>query len=147
MATEAGTKLMRWRQVLVLACVLALSACATGNKQMTALERAQYDWSAAIRWEDFEGAWNLVAPDYREANPMSQVEFERYKQLEVSTYHDLGSQVSADGLSVRREIQIGVINRHTMTERSIRYTEAWRFDPEQQAWWVTSGLPDFWAGM
>ena len=45
-----------------------------------------------------------------------------------------------------RDIQIGVINRHTQAERSVRYREQWRWDPEAKTWWVTSGLPDLWAG-
>ena len=45
-----------------------------------------------------------------------------------------------------REIQIGVVNRHTLAERSLRYTERWRYDPEAKTWWLTVGLPDFWAG-
>jgi hypothetical protein len=126
---------------------LALAACATDSKQMNALDRAQYDWSAAIRWNDFEGAWNLVDPEYRQQHPMSALEFERYKQVQVSGYSDLASQLAPDGLGARREIQISVINKHTMTERSIRYTEVWRYDAEARAWWITSGLPDFWAGM
>ena len=45
-----------------------------------------------------------------------------------------------------REIQIGVINRHTMAERTVRYTEQWRYDAEAGRWWLAGGLPDFWAG-
>jgi len=138
---------MRWIRGWAVVVVLALAACATGSKQMSALDRAQYDWSAAIRWNDFEGAWNLVDPEYREQHPKSTLEFERYKQVQVSGYSDLASQLAPDGLSARREIQINVINKHTMTERSIRYTEVWRYDAEARAWWITSGLPDFWAGM
>lgn len=138
---------MRWIRGWTVVVVLALAACATGSKQMSALDRAQYDWSAAIRWNDFEGAWNLVDPEYREQHPKSTLEFERYKQVQVSGYSDLASQLAPDGLSARREIQINVINKHTMTERSIRYTEVWRYDAEARAWWITSGLPDFWAGM
>ena len=137
-----GTRM--WLAVLVL---MALAACASGGSQMTALERAQYDWSAAIRWGNFEGAWTLVEPAYRDAHPISAIEFERYKQVQVSGYTDLATQVAPDGLNARREIQVGVINKHTMTERSIRYTETWRYDAEKETWWITSGLPDFWAGM
>lgn len=135
----------RWWMALAL--VAALAGCATGGKKMDTLQRAQYDYSAAIRWNDFEGAWSMVDPDYRKEHPKTNLEFERYKQIQVAGYTDLASQVSADDLAARREIQISVINRHDMSERSIRYTEVWRYDPEAEAWWITSGLPDFWAGM
>ncbi|WP_238346127.1 hypothetical protein [Luteimonas saliphila] len=129
---------------MACAIVLLLAGCASTGKQMSALERAQYTFSAAIRWGDFEGAWNLVDPVYRDAHPMSELQFERYKQVQVSHYRDLAS--SPGETEALREIEIGVINRHTMAERTMRYTEQWRYDAEKKAWWITGGLPDFWAG-
>lgn len=132
---------------VLLSGLLLLAGCATGGEKRNALEQMQYDYSAAIRWGNFEGAWNLVDPEYRQKHPKTTLEFERYNQIQVSGYTDLATEVSADNLHARREIQIGVINKHTMSERSIRYTEVWRFDPAAKTWWLTSGLPDFWAGM
>lgn len=131
--------------VFLLACALLLPGCATGGGKGEALQRAQYAWSAAVRWGDFEGAWNLVDPEYREAHPMTEVEFERYRQVQVSHYRDLASRSAADGTAVR-DIDIGVINRHTMAERALRYQEAWRWDEQARTWWITGGLPDFWRG-
>jgi hypothetical protein len=133
-----------WRWLLVALLGALLAGCATNQRQMTALEEAQYAWSAAIRWGDFEGAWNMLDPETRKAHPLTDLELSRYKQIQVSAYHDLGAQVLTD--RARREVEIGVVNRNTMAERSMRYTEEWRFDATTKTWWVTSGLPDFWAG-
>ena len=135
-------KAWRWLLVAVLGALLA--GCATNQRQKSALDEAQYAWSAAIRWGDFEGAWNLLDPEYRDAHPLTDFELSRYKQIQVSGYRELGSQVQPD--SARRDIEVGVINRNTMAERSLRYTEEWRFDAASKTWWLTSGLPDFWAG-
>lgn len=144
--TPAGNTTMRipLRWLLVPVLVALLSACASGQPKMSELDKAQYAWSGAIRWGDFEGAWNLLEPAYREAHPLTDLELSRYKQIQVSGYHELGSQVLAE--SARREIEIGVINRNTMAERTLRYTEVWRYDPASKHWWIASGLPDFWAG-
>ena len=131
----------------LLAVLLALTGCASGATRMDALQSAQYDYSAAIRWNDFEGAMNMIDPEVRKQRPMSALEFERYKQVKVSRYEVLGSQGSAKDQQARQEVQIDVINEHTQVQRSIRYTEQWRYDPVAKRWWVTSGLPDFWAGM
>ena len=131
------------RKIGVWLWVLALLAgCATGTSQGDALQKAQYAYSAAIRWGDFEGAWNMVDPAYRKAHPMSGLEFERYKQLQISAYHDLGSQVGDD--QAQREVQIGIINRNTLVERDARYTERWRYDAAAKTWWIVDGLPDLW---
>ena len=131
----------------LLALVVGLAGCASAGTKLDALQSAQYDYSAAIRWNDFEGAWNMLDPELRKKQPMTALEFERYKQVKVARYDVLASQGSSKDLVARQEVQIDVINEHTQVQRSIRYTEQWRYDPVAKRWWVTSGLPDFWAGM
>lgn len=126
--------------------LLTMSGCASTSKKNTGLEEMQYDYSAAIRWGNFEGAWTVVDPKYRKEHPMTDLEFARYDQIQVSGYRDLASTMAPDKLKAMREIRIGVINKHTMTERNIRYTELWRYEPETKTWWLVNGLPDFWAG-
>lgn len=130
--------------LLLLAAALLLPGCAATGKG-EALHRAQYAWSAAVRWGDFEAAWNLVDPAYREQRPLTEVELERYRQVQVTHYRELGVQPTSDG-TVVRDIDIGVVNRHTMAERGLRYREAWRWDEQAGTWWITGGLPDFWRG-
>jgi hypothetical protein len=132
------------RAMLLPCMLLAVAACASAGGKGEALQRAQYAYSAAIRWGDFEGAWSMVDAEHREQHPMTEVQFERYKQIQVSHYRDISAQ-AGEGTAVR-EIDIGVINRHTMAERSLRYQEAWRYDAGSGAWVLTSGLPDFWRG-
>ena len=74
-----------------LLAALMLAACA-GGKKMSELEQMQYIYSAAVRWGDFEGAWNLVDPEYREQNPMSELEFKRFEQIRISGYRELAAQ-------------------------------------------------------
>jgi len=127
---------------MLAALLLCLAGCATSPGKGDALQEAQYAWSAAIRWGDFEGAWNMVDPKVREAHPLTELEFARYKQVQISEYRELGTQ-NGDGTSVR-EVQIGVVGRTSLAERQVRYTETWRYDPVAKAWWITSGLPDLW---
>ena len=134
-------KAWRWLLVAVLGALLA--GCATNQRQKSALDEAQYAWSAAIRWGDFEGAYNLVDPKLREEHPLTDVDFSRYKQVQISAYRDLGGSPLASG-EIVREIEIGVINRNTLAERTVRYRESWRYDEAAKTWWLTSGLPDLW---
>lgn len=130
---------------IVLAALLA--GCASGGgTQRDALDRAQYAWSAAVRWNDFEGAVNLIDPDEREALAPTALQMERYKQVQISGYRDVGTSTDLKAGTSVRDIQIGVINRHTQSERTVRYSERWRWDPSARTWWNTSGLPDLWDG-
>jgi hypothetical protein len=35
-----------------------------------------------------------------------------------------------------RDIEIGVINRNTLAERTVRYRERWRYDEAAKTWWL-----------
>ena len=124
-------------------CVLALAGCASAGANKSQYDEKVYAYSAAIRWGDFEGAWTLVDPAYREEHPISDVEMERYKQIQVAGYREVGMTTLPDG-DIVREIEIDVVNRHTLTQRQSRYTEHWHFDPAAKTWWLVVGLPDFW---
>ncbi|KGM53201.1 hypothetical protein N800_06940 [Lysobacter daejeonensis GH1-9] len=137
---------MRLFRLAMVWCLLALAGCASVNQQGDKLDRQQYAWSGAIRWGEVEGATNLIDPKLRDAKPISDVELERWKHIQVSAYRDIGSSRDLEGGSAARDIEIGVINRHTMAERTVRYRETWRWDTEAGVWWLTSGLPDLWAG-
>jgi len=114
-------------------------------KQPKMLLQLQEDYSKAIRWNDFEGAWTLLDPTYREANPVTDAEFSRYEQIQVTAFEDLDSRVLPDG-SVERAVRIELVNRHTQSQRTMRFTEVWRYDPKTKRWWLASGLPNFWEG-
>ncbi|WP_240096586.1 hypothetical protein [Thermomonas flagellata] len=129
---------------LLLCCLALLAGCPKSASRGSALDEAQYAWSAAIRWGDFEGAWNLVDPEVRRAHPLTDLDLSRYGQIQISSYRELGASVRPDG-DVVRDIEIGVINRHTLVERTVRYREHWHYDPQGKAWWQMSGLPDLWG--
>ncbi|MBN8261928.1 MAG: hypothetical protein J0L59_06360 [Xanthomonadales bacterium] len=128
---------------LLLCCLALLAGCPKSASKGTALEEIQYAYSAAVRWGDFEGAWNLVDPKVRQEQPLTDIDFSRYKQVQISGYRDLGGTTLGNG-EVVREIEIGVVNRHTLAERTVRYRERWRYDEAAKTWWLVGGLPDLW---
>ncbi len=133
--------------LMALAALLLATpgAEALNSRQRNKLEQAQNVFASAVRWSDYEGAWQLVDPDVREAEPMTPLEMARYHQLQVTSYREGGTSSLPDG-TITRNVEIGVINRHTQTERHIRWSERWRWDEEGKRWWQTGGLPDFWDG-
>lgn len=133
--------LARFLMVLLL---VSLAGVAFAGKKSSALDRNQYAFSAAIRWGDFEGAWSMVDPKVRKEKPMTDADFSRFEQIQVTGYRDLASMPGPDD-TVLREIQIEVVNRNTLAQRKARFTEVWRYDAETKTWWI-AGLPDFWQG-
>ena len=90
-----------WMRCLLLCClILSLSGCPEeGGGKGTVLEQNQRDYSAAIRWGNFEGAEAMVAPEIRERSPLTWLQIERYKQIRVSAYRDLAATIAPDNSS------------------------------------------------
>ena len=131
---------------LILTSLLALAGCTNSGPAANALDESQYAWSGAIRWGDFEGALSLIDPAYREEHPVSDLELKRYEQVQITSYRERGSTADKKGGVAMRDVEIGVVNRHTQAERTVRYREEWRWDEEDKNWWLTTGLPNLWDG-
>ncbi len=126
-----------------LALVLLLAACASGpGTQADALDRALYDYSAAIRWNNFEVAAESVDPATLAREPLTPFELERLKQVQVTGYTVVASRPTPDG-GVVREVEVRLVHVHTQTERVARVRETWRWDEPSQRWVQSDGLPRF----
>lgn len=138
---------MRLMRILLVSMLVWLGGCASAaaSKQAGALELAQREFASAMRWGHLDDAFGHLDPDWQAKHPLTAIERERYAQVQVTGYRPLNSEAPGEGLALRL-IEIGVVNRHTMAERTVRYQERWRYDAASKAWVVTSGLPDLWAG-
>lgn len=136
---------LQWLACALLG-MLVLAGCASAGPAASALDTAQYAWSGAIRWGDFGGARTLVDPEVREKNPLTDLQMKRYEQVQVSSYREVGATSNLKGGTAMRNVEIGVINRHTMAERIVSYREQWRWNEEAKGWWLVSDLPDLWGG-
>ena len=131
---------MRLFRSVVMGCLLLVVAgCASVNQQGDKLDQQQYAWSGAIRWGEVEGATNLIDPKVRDERPVTDLELERWKHIQVTSYRDIGSDRNLEKGTAVREIDIGVMNRHTMAERTVI--------PVQQPAWARRCLEDMgrWA--
>ncbi len=144
MSTMTSSPMRFLARLLIALLLVSTAGAALAAKKRTELDKNQYAYSAAIRWGDFEGAWTMVDPKVRKEKPMTDVDFSRFEQIQVTGYRDLATMPGPDG-SLLREIQIEVVNRNTLHQRRVRFTEVWRYDAEAKTWWI-GGLPDFWQG-
>lgn len=125
---------------------LTVSAMASGRAQRRSLDEIQAAYAAAVRWNDFDTAQEIVDPQYRKAHPQSDLERERYQQVQISGYRELRAGAGDTDEEVVRDVELRVINRNTLAERTVRVRETWRWDPQAKQWWLASGLPDLWRG-
>ncbi|MGE8213409.1 MAG: hypothetical protein ACN6Q8_07405 [Stenotrophomonas sp.] len=115
------------------------------RSQRNKLVPTQEAYVAAVRWNDFDTAEGFIDPEYLRQQPITDLQRERYRQVQVSTYRERSNSVTADG-DIERRVEVSVINRNTQAERTVVVKERWRWDPEAKRWWQAAGLPDLWQG-
>lgn len=131
--------------LVVLLVAGAAQAEGPSRAQRSKLEPTKNAYVAAVRWGDFDTAEGFIDPLYLQQHPITDLQRERYRQLQISSYRERSVGAGADG-SIERRVEMGVINRNTQAERKVIVNERWRWDPEAKRWWQAAGLPDLWQG-
>lgn len=134
------------RRLLVLTALLTLllAGCASDRRNQ-ALTNTLNAYAGVIRWGDFSSALQFVDPKVRAEHPPSSLEMARYGQFRVTGYDD-GQGPAANGENeVRQVVAISLVNNNTQAERTVIDRQTWRYDAENNHWWLVSGLPDITA--
>ena len=131
--------------IAVLSTGLA-AACADMSMQHmqskeTILEETLKNYAATIRWGDMLQAQAFVDPAYRQAHPLSDLDMQRYRQVQVTAYNDQPAAPLNEN-EIAQTVEIGLVNVNTQAARSIIDRQVWRYDEKQKHWWLMTGLPD-----
>lgn len=127
-------------RLFTLLLLVLLSACAgTGGDKVR--QSALSEYGAAIRWSEFDRAQEFVDPIHRAEHPITELDRERFKLIQVSGYEVKHATATADGL--QQTVEIRVINKLTQSERTLTDRQTWRWDEAGKRFWLMSGLPDF----
>lgn len=124
---------------------LALTACATPGKQKT-LEDTLRQYEAVIRWSQWDGAVNFMAPEYLAEHPISDLDMRRLRLFQVTQYTLRSSTPTADGNELVQVVEIRLFNKTQAIERAILNRQVWRYDEASKHWWLYSDLPDVTQG-
>jgi PBP1b-binding outer membrane lipoprotein LpoB len=129
--------------VLIAFLALCLAACASKpGGSATKRDAVLQNYAAAVRWNDFDSAWDFVEPAVRAERPLSDLERERFKQIQVTSYEVRNETLGADGMTFEQTVEIRLVSRNTQVERAMVDHQKWVYDPLVKRWWLVSGLPD-----
>lgn len=132
---------MRKLTVLLLLIVLAVTGCASESRKSKSLEASLYAYAGAVRWGEFDRAWEMVDPTVRREHPLSSLEWSRFAQVQITSYKVQSSGPTPEG-DLQQFVQIGVVSRLSQAERVVAVIELWHWDEEAKRWWLRSGFPD-----
>ncbi len=126
---------------MLLAAMLIFSACASTDSSKESLRKTLYDYQAAIRWNELDAAIGFVDPDTLAEKPITDLERERFKQVQFVSY-ELKSTAPLGENEIERLVELRFVNRHNQAERTLQVRERWRLNTDNKRWMLVSGLPD-----
>ncbi|NCA69891.1 MAG: hypothetical protein EOM91_07245 [Sphingobacteriia bacterium] len=127
--------------ILLLVIQSMIGGCATieRDRQMVALDMATRGYQAALRWGDYERAFNQLQPSQREQKGLPPA----FANLRVVGYDLVQRPVMhADGSAVQTVV-IDYVFEDTQIARRLTDRQTWHWDEVNRTWWLHSGLPAF----
>jgi uncharacterized protein YceK len=129
------------RIVIAGAVLLLLAGCATLQNKNVRRDDTLDSYAAALRWGDFQGAWNYVDPAVRAAHPLTPQQKALYDTVRVAQY-DAEGAVATGPDTLQQTAQISLIVKSSQRVYSVLDHQTWHWDAEAKHWWLESGLPD-----
>ena len=129
------------RIVMAGALLLLLAGCATLQNRNTLRDDTLDGYAAALRWGDFQSAWNYVDPALRAAHPLTAQQKALYNTVRVAEYDAQGLAASGPD-TVTQTAQISLIVKTSQRVYDVLDHQTWRWDAKTKHWWLESGLPD-----
>lgn len=136
------TQLRRFVPIALWLLLAALAGCAS-NEKATDLQATVRSYEGTLRWGDLRTAVGFLHPDERPDNRTLSFELSRFENLRVTGVTPVHQEPPVDEDTFVQVVEIRIANRHTALERAIQDRQVWRYDADDERWWLMSGLPDF----
>lgn len=121
--------------------VLLLGACATPDGDARALDLTLNDYSSGMRWNGLATQVQFMDPDVLREHPPSSEVLQRLREVRVARYFPQPPTVGMGGTATQL-VEIELIDQTTQTVSSITQVLDWRWDEEDQRWWLMTPPPD-----
>ena len=120
-----------------LLIVFLLCACAgyANRVQAQNFAKATRLYGKAIQWSDFEAAANFL-----ETLPRSE-EIAHLKAFKVTAYEIRRVKFLDDQSHVNQTVAIRYYKADELIERTITDHQSWVYHPQEESWYLESGLP------
>ena len=125
---------------ITVVAALALTGCIPPKKEKD-LDSTLLKYEQMVRWSQWDAAATMIAPEYLEENPISNLDMERLRLFRVTNY-TLRSAAPVDENEFRQVVEIRMFNKAQAREKAIVDQQIWKFDEEAEVWLLYSGLPN-----
>ena len=128
-------------RMLVFLGVIGIAGCAgfTETKRLVMLDEVQFLYERALMAGKYRAATKFMKTDEAYDPP----DFEYLKDIKLSDYVLIDKRALEDGLRAFLTVEIKYFHGHYLIEKTLTDRQEWAFDPDDDQWYLKSGLPDF----
>ena len=128
--------------LLCVLLVLMLASCASMEQGKNKLTGTLEGYKAAVRWGPWDSTLDFLAPEYLQANPVTELELNRLRLFKVTAYQERQVITDPEGNVVTQIVEMRLYNKRTAIEKTLIDRQLWKWDAERETWRLHSGLPD-----
>ena len=129
---------------LISAALIAVLLCGCASvadrKRSVYFEKTTRHYENNIRWGEFEAASRFI--NYEEVTG-PEPDPALLKRIRVTAYDVLGTSISEDHNEARVTVEIRYYDEERMSEITLTDRQTWRYDEEEEYWYLASPLPAF----
>ena len=130
------TKILAY--IMLIAVAAAGCASVSQMRRMDKFEQTIHTYELAIRWSDFERASAFLKDQEDPAIPAQILHLQQYQ---VTAYEIKQFLPSADKSQVIVFANVQYFKKSGLIVKNFSYRQVWKYDPEQENWFLVSGLP------
>jgi len=130
------------KKIIFVVIVLSLLiSCGGRMSKKQSLDHTLFQYEKVMRWSQYDNAMTYFSPEIDEQHKPSNLDIERLKQFNISSYVASPILPGENDNEVLQDVQIKFYNIHTKREKVVVDHQVWVYDDEAKRWWLTSGLP------
>ena len=77
------------------------------------------------------------------SDEVAAAESDQFKKIRVTSYEPSKRKLSKDNLEAHQTVEIKYYFTNQMIERILIDTQIWRYDPEDERWYLHGNFPEF----
>jgi hypothetical protein len=128
--------------VALIVIAFLVNGCASTGNQVKSLEATLLQYEQVIRWSQWDGAVDFLAPQSLKENPVTSLDMDRLRLFRVTRYVIRSSIPYNEGMGFGQVVEVSLFNRNRAIEKRVIDKQDWRFDSVRGRWFLHSGLLD-----
>ncbi len=124
---------------LVLIFVIVLACACASEQRLEDLDATLNLYQNKFRWSNFDELLQFR----RQAKSLGLDDYKRLSVIRITSYEEKQRILTDDMSQAEQIVMIGYYDKESGTEHQLLDKQLWKYDEENQSWFLDSELPKF----